>query len=259
MSTGGRTTLKTAAIVLRTTNYGESDRIVTFFTSDYGKLKGIAKGAKNSRKRFANALDPFSSSHLLFSQRRPDALAFLESCDMVDHYGDIRSHLEKTVYASYLVELVDAFTLEGKKNEALFQLLQGFLGLMSRTDTPADMVRFFEIRLLKLVGYDPVLDRCVGCQAPVASPDGYQFHPLAGGLKCHLCASEDHAHLAVSTGTVKTLLLARDLPVEKLGRLVFSRQAAAESRHILGRFITHLLGKELKSLRVLDQIHQMGI
>ncbi len=256
---GGRITCKTPAIVLRTTNYGESDRIVTFFTSDYGKLKGIAKGARNSRKRFANTLDPFSSSLLHFSQRNPDGLAFLEGCDMVDHYGNIRSHLEKTVLGSYMVELVDAFTLEGKQNIPLFELLQDFLGLMNRTDTSTGIVRFFEIRLLKLVGYDPVLDRCVNCHSASASPDGYFFHPLAGGLKCGACSPGESAYLSISTGTVRTLLLAKDIPIEKLNRIALSRQAAIESQRMLGRFIHHILGKELKSLQVLQQIQQMGL
>jgi len=256
---GGKTSYKTPAIVLRTTNYGESDRIVTFFTSDYGKLKGIAKGAKNSRKRFANALDPFSYSQLLFSQRGPDTLAFLESCDMVDHYGNIRSHLEKTVYASYLVELVEAFTMEGKKNTPLFDLLQDFLVLINCTNTPVSMTRFFEIRLLKHVGYDPVLDRCIRCQEPISSAEGYQFHPVSGGLKCGACSPGENAQLSVSTGTVRTLLLAKDMPIDKLGRIVLSRQAAMESQRMLGRFIIHILGKELKSLRVLAQINQMGL
>lgn len=256
---GEKKTYKTSAIVLRTMDYGESDRIVTFFTSDYGKLKGIAKGARNSRKRFVNTLDPFCCSELLFSQRRPDTLAFLEGCDMIDHYGDIRTHLEKTVFASYLIELVDAFTLEGKKNSALYELLQDFLGLMNRTDTPAGMARFIEIRLLKLIGYDPVLDRCVGCQAPITSTNGYQFQSLAGGLKCSACSPGDHSHITVSTGTIRTLLLARDMPLDKLGRIVISGQTALESRQILSRFILHLLGRELKSLQVLDQIQQMRL
>jgi len=257
--TDAKKTGKTPAIVLRTTDYGESDRIVTFFTSECGKLKGIAKGARNSRKRFANTLDPFCCSRLLFSQRRPEGLAFLESCDLIEHYGNIRSHLEKTVLASYMVELVDAFTLEGKQNTDLFELLQGFLGLMNRTDTPADLARFFEIRLLKLMGYDPVLDRCVDCQADLTSSNRYQFHPVAGGLKCGVCSPGDHAHLAVSTGTVRTLLLARDMPLHKLGRIVFSQQTAQESRRLLNRFILHLLGRELKSLHVLDQIQRIGL
>ena len=253
-----RTTHQTPAIVLRAINYGESDRIVTFFTRDHGKLTGIAKGAKNSRKRFANTLDPFSCSQLFFSQRKPDALAFLEKCDMEEHYGAIRSHLEKTVFASYLVELVDAFTPDRKRHEDLFELLRDFLDLMTRTETPESLVRFFEIRLLTLVGYEPVLDRCVTCHRPLLSPDSYHFHPAAGGIQCGRCSPGNSAPFLISTGTIRTLLLAKDMPIEKLGRLVLSRQSTMESQRLLGRFITHLLGKELKSLQVLVQIQQLG-
>jgi DNA repair protein RecO (recombination protein O) len=62
-----RTSHKTEAIVLRRFDYGESDWIVTFYTSDFGKIRGIAKGARRSQKRFANTLELFSCSHILFS------------------------------------------------------------------------------------------------------------------------------------------------------------------------------------------------
>lgn len=253
-----RTTHQTPAIVLKAINYGEFDRIVTFFTRDHGKLTGIAKGAKNSRRRFANTLDPFSCSQLFFSQRKPEGLAFLEKCDMEEHFGAIRSHLEKTVFASYLVELVDAFTPDRKRHEDLFELLRNFLDLMNGTETPESLARFFEIRLLKLAGYDPVLDRCVACHQPLLSPDGYHFHPAAGGIQCGRCSPGNGSPFLISTGTIRTLLLAKDMPIDKLARLVLSRQSAMESRRLLSRFITHLLGKELKSVRVLEQIQGLG-
>ena len=59
----------THAIVTHSFNYGESDKIVTFFTKDFGKVKGIAKGARRSKKRFQNALDLFSHLRLIFFDR----------------------------------------------------------------------------------------------------------------------------------------------------------------------------------------------
>ena len=65
-----RISCKSEAIVLRSIDYGESDRIVTFYTADFGKVKGIAKGAKRSSKRFANTLESFSRLQLLFSHNQ---------------------------------------------------------------------------------------------------------------------------------------------------------------------------------------------
>jgi DNA repair protein RecO (recombination protein O) len=251
-----RTVHRSPAIVLRSRDYGESDRIVTFLTLDYGKLTGIAKGARKSRRRFVNTLDTFCLSELHFSQRRPEGLAFLELCDMIQHYGSIRSDLEKTVMASHLVELVDAFAPERKNNEALFTLLQDFLGLLNDGSEAGGLVRYFEIRLLKIMGYDPVLDRCVVCGQPILSAGGYRFHPLAGGLKCAACAPGEAGYCLCSPGTARTLLLAKDLPPERLRRVVLTHQGALESERLLSRFITHLLGKELKSLRVLAQLQR---
>jgi DNA repair protein RecO (recombination protein O) len=95
-----RTLQQTEAIVLRVIDYGESDRIVTFCTADFGKIRGIAKGARRSRKRFVNTLEPFSCSRVHFSRRGPDTLALIEGCDVLSHFPGIRADLEKTLAAS---------------------------------------------------------------------------------------------------------------------------------------------------------------
>ena len=110
-----RESYKTTGFVLHTLSYGESDLIVTFYSNDFGKLKGIAKGAKNSKKRFANVFEPFSLTNIIFSRKNRDTLAFIESCDIIDHYHSIRQDLEKTLIALYFIDLADHFSPEGKK------------------------------------------------------------------------------------------------------------------------------------------------
>lgn len=254
-----KTTHKTAAIVLRTLDYGESDRIVTFYTADFGKIKGIAKGARRSQRRFANTLEPFSCSTILFSRRGDASLAFLENSDIIDHYTAIRADLEKTLLASYLVDLADQFTLEGKVNTELFALIQNFLKLMNGGPVSDVMMRFFEMRLLKYSGYEPVLDRCTVCQRPIEEAVACRFSFHAGGVSCNSCYTESFDCLPVSLGTVKTLLMGKDMDITKIHRLSLSLQSAEESKRLLAGFIRHLLGKELKSAHVLNEIRKLGI
>lgn len=254
-----RVNYKTEAIVLRTLDYGESDLIVTFYTAEFGKVKGIAKGARRSTKRFANTLEPFSCLQLLFSRRHPEGLALVEAGAVINHYPQIRGDLKKTLYASYMVDITDQFTLENKTNTELFCLVRDFLELLDLGSVSEDIVRFFELRLLRLVGYEPVLDRCVACQTPVENGAMYHFSVREGGLKCGTCSPRDYDFLGVSTGTVKSMLLGKNLEREKLCRLMLSEQGARESRHFLERFIAHLLGKEVKSLHVLREIRELGI
>jgi len=250
---------KSPAIVLHSLDYGESDRIVTFYTSEYGKLKGIAKGARRSRKRFANALEPFSYGNIIFSTKGRGTLSLIEGCDIVSHHANIRGELERTLISSYLIELIDKFTPEGKKNTELFQLLRSFLGLIDEGSPSEALIRFFELRLLKLTGYEPVLDRCLICRKPIRENVAYHFITSEGGVRCDTCYQNNSSALHVSLGTIKTLLLGKETDMERINRIILSDQMAKESRNILVSFICHLIGKEIKSLQVLNEIRKMGI
>jgi DNA repair protein RecO (recombination protein O) len=254
-----RNQYRTEAIVLRIFDYGESDRIVTFYTAGFGKLRGIAKGARRSRRRFVNALEPFSYSQILFSRRRPDSLALIESSDVICHFPAIRADLEKTLSASYLIDLTDQFTLEDKKNEELFMLLHAFLHLIEAGPAREALLRFFEIRLLKLSGYDPLLDHCLICKTPLEKETAYRFKAADGGLTCLTCRPDGPDAIPVSLGTIRTLLLGRDLAIDRLDRLLLSEQSAVESRLLLAHFIRHILGKELKSVHVINEIRRLRI
>ncbi len=254
-----RTIHKTAAVILRSLDYGESDRILTFYTADFGKITGIAKGARRSKKRFANILELFSCMQIIFSRRGHDSLALIEEGSILNGYPRIREDLEKTLIASYLLELTDKFTLEGKRNAELFHLLLSFLVLVEAGSNPEDLLRFFEIRLLKYAGYEPLLDRCMACRKSVGDADAYHFVARDGGLRCTSCEPRHPGVVAVSLGTIKTLLLGKEMEIGKLERLVLSAQAASESRDLLGGFIAHILGKEIKSLHVLQGVREMGI
>jgi DNA repair protein RecO (recombination protein O) len=247
---------KTAGFVLKSLSYGESDLIVTFYSREFGKLKGIAKGAKRSKKRFANVFEPFSLANIIFSRKNRDALAFIEACDIIDHYAAIRQDLEKTLTASYFIDLADHFSPEGKHNEDLFALLADFLAMLTRENVSDAAIRFFEMRLLKIAGFEPALTACVHCKTPVINGAAYYFYPKEGGIFCAACARPERYDQSVSAGTVRTLLLGKDMDIGKMKLVCLSRNQAIESRNILCGFISYVLGKEVKSFKVMEQVRR---
>ncbi len=252
----GRNVQKTRAVVLRTLDYGESDRIVTFFTADLGKLKGIAKGARRSRRRFANALELFSLSNVLFSRSGRGGLSLIEGADVVSHHPGIREDLEKTLIATYLAELVDGFSVEGKRNAELFRLLEDFLEILDREALQPGIKRFFEMRLLKLTGYDLHIRNCLACNKHLDEIGEPAFIPAEGGIRCRTCLKNATTALSVTPGTLKTLIAGSQTDLQMISRLVVSERTARESRAVLGTIIEHLLGKTLKSLKVLDDMRK---
>lgn len=255
--TSVRESHKTTGFVLRTLSYSESDLIVTFYSHDFGKFKGIAKGAKRSKKRFANVFEPFSLTDIIFTRKNRDMLAFIEACEIVDHYHAVRQDMEKTLIASYFIDLMDHFSPEGKKNEKMFELLQVFLDMLGREKSSDSIVRFFEMRLLKLAGFEPALERCIVCKTPVTNGSSYYFHAHEGGIKCSACAKPQRYEETVSAGAVRALLLGKDMDIDKIKLFTLTDSLARESRGILVGFIHHVLGREVKSLKVLEQVRKL--
>ncbi len=250
-----KTRHETFGIVLRAFNYGDYDRVVRFFTLDYGKIAGIAKGAKNSRRRFPGTLEPWCLSRVSFTQTTPDRLVFLERCEPVDYFGHLRSDPVKAVYAAKIGEMVEAFSPDRKKNEGLFLAFRDFLTLLEQDKPRESLLLCFEARVLTEVGYAPVLEHCVACERPVSEEGIFSFVAEAGGVKCDTCLSaRDKSPLRVSTGTLKTLRLAFISPPERLPRVKFSFPALREGRLLIDIFVRHLLGRNLKTAKVLDQI-----
>ena len=158
--------------------------------------------------------------------------------------------------ASYFIDLTDHFSPEGKTNENLFALLEDFLALLTRENVSDTAIRFFEMRLLKIAGFEPSLTACVRCKTPVTNGASYYFFPKEGGIFCSTCARPERYDQSVSAGTVRTLLLGKDMDIEKMKMVCLSESLASESRNILCGFISYVLGKEVKSLKVMEQVRR---
>jgi DNA repair protein RecO (recombination protein O) len=144
----------TDALILRTYKLGESDRIVVFLTRDRGKKRGVAKNARQSRRRFGGALEPLTCGRLAYFER--------ERRDMVrlDYVEQMRSPLsaadgDALGYASYFAELIDEWAQEGDPNETLFRLGSSMVDAFAAGVPCGPLARYFEYWLLRLQGvYD---------------------------------------------------------------------------------------------------------
>ncbi len=244
---------KTPAIILHALPYGEADQIVTLYTLDFGKIRGIAKGAKRSRKRFGNRLEIGSYVRVTYFEKESSGLVRLSNCDLIRPFAGLREDIHKLAWASYFIELVDGLTAEKIENKALFRLLAAFLSLVDRGILKDEIQRVFEARLLSCLGYGPQLEHCVRCQKKLAG-EKFFFSPRGGGVLCASCAAHLPGTIPVSLGTIKTLLLAQTLTLGKVGRISFSPQSLKESQAVLSAFLREHLGKELKSKKFMEQV-----
>lgn len=239
----------TRAIVLRTWPYGESDKIVCFLTEGYGKVTGIAKGAKRSRKRFVNTLEPFSLVTLRFQERPHSALAFVHACDLIRVFKNLTTSLEKIAHASYLTEITDALTGERDENRPLFEHLREGLTFIEENETLLSFLIFFELKLLRLLGYQPMLEQCRRCGKSWQSglEPSWRFSPRDGGILCVACATFRKESVPLSLEALGALAGLQKANAISCNCLSFPPSVLKEGRSALLRFIQFQASKELKS------------
>lgn len=148
---------KCRSILLSCLDYGESDRIVSFFSLEHGRLKGFAKGARASRKRFGGLLEPGNCLNLSINLKQ-EGLSRIEAADVSDCYPELRSRLESLSLALYAFELVEQLTPEGQPLPRLYRLLSALLDHLNHNSATNADRRFYEINLLNILGYCPVMD-----------------------------------------------------------------------------------------------------
>ncbi len=151
----------TDALILRTYSLGESDRIVVFLTRDRGKKRGVAKNARQSRRRFGGALEPMTYGRVAYVERERRDLVRL---DYVEPISSPLSaiHDEVIAYVGYFAELIDECAPEADPNEPLFRLGISILKALQAGVSIEPLARYFEYWLLRLQGVyraDPGLSK----------------------------------------------------------------------------------------------------
>jgi DNA repair protein RecO (recombination protein O) len=153
-------TEKLHAIILSTNNYGDSDRIASLFTLEHGHIRGFAKSARASKKRFGGLLEPAHRLELVLSLKE-DGLSRIERIEQTTCHLQLHQQLESLALALYACELVELLTPEGHPLPRLFRLLSALLDHLDQVTAKASDRCFFEINLLNILGYRPLLHETV--------------------------------------------------------------------------------------------------
>lgn len=243
---------ETTALVLASLDHGESDKIITFFSRDLGRVAGIAKGANRSKKRFPNKLELFSHVTLAYSERSRSPLIFIVDADLHNSFLELRRNVDCYVAATFIRETLLMATGERQGDEGVFDLLLWSLQVMDDGREPLGVTAVFLLRLFDRLGYRPDLTHCRSCEKPFSPGDSFSFQHLTGGLLCGTCCEREGGGCSeLSSGTIRLLATALDEPLERLHRLKFSRQALRQALTMLHRYGRNLFQREIQSWKAL--------
>jgi len=248
-----------SAILLRRTEYGDYDLILSLFSHSHGKISVIAKSAKKSTRRFAGVLELFSEMEVVVTAGR--GLPVLQEAALKYPFAQIRAIPSRLAYASYWAEIIHDWVEDRAEQAELYHLLHHVLNQLDQGHVPEAVLSIlFQMRFLRLSGHSPNLERCMVCQrgTPAIQSDVLTVDVAKGGIACPTCLPPSADAPRLTKGTAKQLMWVAGGDLSRAARMKFSPAATAESLTFLERFVPHHLGRQPRSLKVLRRLREEG-
>lgn len=243
---------RTEAVIVRRSDFGEADRMLTIFTPRYGKRRVIAKGARKTSSRRSGHVELFNRSELQLATGRN--LDIVTDAQIVEPYKRLHEELPRLSYAYYVAELLDKLTVDEEESWPVYELLITTFAALNSTAALDVVARYFELHLLNLMGYRPYLFQCASCQEPLTEAAD-RWSPANGGMLCPQCAPREPHALPISLPAFKALRFLQREPIaatEELQRL--SEPLRREIEGVLRATLRLLLERDLKSVAFLDAV-----
>ncbi|MCW5876401.1 MAG: DNA repair protein RecO [Anaerolineales bacterium] len=241
------------AIILKHSDFGEADRLLTLYTREQGKLRALAKGARKPGSRKGGHLEPFSRSRLQLASGRD--LYIVSQAEAIETHGALSADLEALGYASYAAELADKFSAEGEAQPGLYRLLAETLARLASGENQQLAVRFYEVRLLDQVGFRPELQNCLDCGEQIQPQDQF-FSFEQGGALCPRCGRAQSGARPISLPALKWLRHLQRSSYTQAGRADPAPSTQRELESLMNAYLTYLAERGLNTPRFLERVRR---
>ncbi|NOH01453.1 MAG: DNA repair protein RecO [Chloroflexi bacterium] len=236
---------RASAVVLRHSDWGEADRLLTLYTREHGMVRALAKGARKVTSRKAGHLQPFT--HITIQLAKGRDLLIVTQVETVNAFLPLHDDLVKTSYAAYVVELLLRFSYEDEgANPSLFRLLVETLGRIEKEPDSWLSIRYYEMRLLDAVGFRPRLFECANCGREIKPEDQF-FSFTAGGVICPRCGERLKNPRRISLEALKYLRHFQRSGYREASRAHPSPEVQKEAETLMQGYFTYLLERELNT------------
>jgi len=242
--------LTSETVVLRTWPVHESDLIVSLFTRDYGKLRGVAKAALKSRKRFGGALEPMTLARAWFAERPRQDLVRIDQLEIVRSPLSAPVDHARMAVLCFFAEVIDEALPERDPQDAVFRLLTSVLDHTTR-EQPWMALTYFSLWMTRLMGLLPDISRCIVCAEPLQG-DGVSFSSYSDGLVCALHRNGSANALCPDSWQLAQRML--KAPASAFAAETFARRRAHDLRRFTLQTLERHLERKLKTAEALARL-----
>ena len=242
---------KATALVLRVVDFSESSSVVTLFTREFGKISGLAKGAKRPKGAFDSALDLLCTCRVVFLRKSSEALDLLTEAKLIRRFRLCDKNLSRLYAGYYVAELLLELTDEYDAHPELFDNAERTLLRLGSGPSVGTAIAQFEMAALQILGHHPSLEQCADCGSEIRPHGRIPFAQTAGGVLCPRCRPRHSQVVQVSTAVIEVLKQLANADNEALDTVKIERRAGGELRGVLNHYMTQLLGRPPRMQRYL--------
>ncbi|MBW7881184.1 MAG: DNA repair protein RecO [Caldilineaceae bacterium] len=251
----------THALILRRRDVHDADRLLTVLTPRDGKQELLAKGARKTMSRKAGHLELFTHAALVVAQGR--TWDIVTEAQTIESFRHLRQELHAIGAASYVCELVDCFSESDDDNQPVWDLALAVLRELDAAaqqpaeTVPPNLLRWFDLQLLSLAGFQPQLFACVACET--ALEPALNFVSLAaGGVFCPRCAAHRDDVEPLDADTLKVLRFMQSHPWPEVSRVNVRPPILRRVESLLQRYLIIVLERHLKSADFLRRLQHLA-
>ena len=246
---------KTQGIILKTRKYSESSKLLTVYTREFGRVNALAKGARKLKSRFGSSLEVFTESRFLLYNQPMAGLYVVSQSQILSSHEGLYSVAGKFAAASVMADFLYTHTVQGEKNEELYQFFRGSLKALELSDSPQNVLLSFMLKYLSLAGYQPNLKSCASCGKPDRSASkSYRVSAKHGGILCEACSRKEGDSVVISGSSLKALSYLQEKGYHVMSGLKLESCLSVEIRKVINNFLEYNYEFSLKSLKVMEEM-----
>lgn len=242
--------VKTSGIIIKRSNFGEADRILTILTNRLGKIKAMAKGVRKIKSKMAGSLEPYMLVDLQLHEGK--TFFIVTGASIIEEYKNIHSRIKKTAQAYFVGELIDKFLEEHQKADVIFEISQQVFSAIENDEKDL-VISAYQLKIVEAAGFKPELYECIHCKEKLSAGENFWDH-IEGGVICRTCQQKFHHGAEISDEAIKALRFIEQNTFQSIGKLKLDQKTELELDKILLEYIKNILERDIKSRKFLSQV-----
>jgi len=242
-------------IVIRSMDYGESNKIITLFTRDAGKVGVMVRGAKKMNSRHSAITQLFTYGEFVYF-KTGSQMGSLNHADIISSHHRLRADLILTAYSAYMAEMVDRILIDNEPNPFIYEQLKAALDGIEDGKDAQMITHLFEMKMLIQAGYEPNFDECSSCGIDTNHP---RLNIQLGGLLCPDCAIKNSEAIEITDSLLKLLRLLARVDLNRLGKIEVKPESKLLLKQVMRAFLDTHVNIQWRSQHVMDQMEKYGV